>query len=151
MSAVGLAADLSKYRNFQLGADLPAIAKRVGATPSQAKVIQRRPALIQELEWRPQPLGPSLKTEAANEVVFSFYDGALFQLAVTYDRYETEGLTADDFIQALSPTYGIAETPTPAANAVQERYADQELTVARWQDSQYCFNLIRSRMARASG
>ena len=46
------AADLSKYRDFQLGTDLPTIAKQVGASPSQAKAIHRRPALIQELEWR---------------------------------------------------------------------------------------------------
>lgn len=82
MSAAALAADLSKYRHFQLGTDLPAIAKQVGASPSQAKVVHRRPALIQELEWRPQGLGPSSKTEAVQEVVFSFYDGALFRIAI---------------------------------------------------------------------
>jgi hypothetical protein len=147
MSAVALAADLSNYRNFHLGADLPTIAKQVGASPSQAKAIQRRPALIQELEWRPQPLGPSSQTESADEVVFSFYDGELFRIAINYDRYETEGLTADDFIEAISVTYGIAEMPTPPANAVQGRYVDQEEIVARWQDSQYCFNLTRSAYA----
>jgi hypothetical protein len=144
MSAVALAADLSKYRNFQFGADVGTIAKQVGASPSQAKAIQRRPALIQELQWRPQPLGPSSQTESANEVVFSFYDGELFRIAVNYDRYETEGLTADDFIESISATYGIAEMSVPPANAVQGRYGDQDETVARWQDSQYCFDLIRS-------
>ena len=96
MSAATLAGDLSKYRNFQLGTDLPTVAKQAGANPSQAKVIHRRPALIQELEWRPQPLGSSSQTEPAKEVVFSFYDGELFRIVVNYDRYETEGLTADD-------------------------------------------------------
>jgi hypothetical protein len=62
------AKDLSKYRNFQLGADLATIAKQVRVSPSQAKAIQRRPALIQELVWRPQPLGPSSQAESANEV-----------------------------------------------------------------------------------
>ena len=57
MGSVALAGDLSKYREFQLGTDLPTVAKQVGASPSQAKVIHRRPVLIQELEWRPQPLG----------------------------------------------------------------------------------------------
>jgi len=70
MPAAARAADLSRYRDFQLGTDLPAIAKQVGASASQAKTIQRRPALIQELQWWPQPLGPSSKTEAAQEVVF---------------------------------------------------------------------------------
>ena len=83
MSATAWAADLSKYRNFQLGADVPTIAAQVGASPSEAKVVYRRPALIQELEWRPQPLGSSSQTESANEVVFSFYNGELFRIAVT--------------------------------------------------------------------
>jgi hypothetical protein len=77
-------------------------------------------------------------------VVFSFYDGELFRIAITYDRYEIEGLTADDFIEALSATYGIAEKLLPPGNVVQGRYGDQDEIVARWQDSQYCFDLIRS-------
>ena len=144
MSAVALAADLSKYRNFQLGTDLPTIAKQVGASPSQAKAIQRRPAVIEELEWRPQPLGSSPQAESVQEVVFSFYNGELFRIAINYDRYETEGLTNDDFIGSISATYGVAETPGAPANTVQGRYGDQEEIVARWQDSEYCFDLIRS-------
>jgi hypothetical protein len=138
------AKDLSKYRNFQLGADLATIAKQAGVSPSQAKALQRRPALIQELVWRPQPLGPSSQTESASEVVFSFFDGELFRVAIAYDRYETEGLTTDDFIESISAAYGLAEIPATPANAVQGPYGDQEEIVARWQDSQYCFDLIRS-------
>jgi hypothetical protein len=144
MSATTLAKDLSKYRNFQFGADLSTIAKQVRESPSQAKVVHLRPALIQELEWRPQTVGPSSKTESANEVVFSFYDGELFRIAISYDRYETEGLTADDLIEAMSATYGTADKPKPAIDAVETQYGDQEELVARWQDSQYCFDLIRS-------
>ena len=144
ISAATLAGDRSKYRNFQLGTDLPAVANQLGASPSRMKVIHRRPALIQELEWRPQPLGPSLPTESANEVVFSFYDGELFRIVVSYDRSVTEGLTADDLIEAISATYGIAETLTPPANAAVGQYGDPEEILARWQDPQYCFDLIRS-------
>src|SRR4029079_15611916 len=64
--------------------------------------------------------------------------------AIAYDRYETEGLTADDFIESISATYGLAEIPANPANAVQGSYGDQEEIVARWQDPQYCFDLIRS-------
>lgn len=144
MPAATFAKDLSKYRNFQLGTDLPTIAKQLGTSPSQAKAIQRRPALIQELEWRPQSLGSSHQTESVQEVVFSFYDGELFRIAANYDRYEIEGMTADDLIEAISATYGIAETPIPPANAVQGQYGNQDEIVAQWQDSEYCFNLIRS-------
>lgn len=144
MSAATLTGDLSKYRNFQFGTDLSTVVKQAGANPSQVKVIHRRPALIQELEWRPQPLGASSQTEPAKEVVFSFYDGELFWIVVDYDRYETEGLTADDFVDAISATYGPAAKPTVPAKVAPGSYGDQEEVLAQWQDSQYRFDLIRS-------
>ena len=88
------------------------VAKRAAVDALQAKVIHRRPALIQELEWRPQPLGRSSQREAVQDVVFSFYDGKLFRIVVDYDRYETEGLTVEDFVDAISATYGPATRPT---------------------------------------
>src|SRR5258708_900124 len=80
MSAATLTGDLSKYRNFQLGTDLSTVAKEMGADLSRVKVIHRRPALLQELAWRPQPLGSLSKAESAQEVVFSFYEGELFRI-----------------------------------------------------------------------
>jgi len=56
ISAATLPGDLlSKYRNYELGTDLSTVAGQTGANPSQAKVIHNGPALIQQLEWRPQP------------------------------------------------------------------------------------------------
>jgi hypothetical protein len=136
--------DLSRYRDFQLGADLPAVAGLTGATPSQAKLIHSRPALVQELEWRPQPLGPSPKAESAEGVVFSFYNATLFRIAVKYDRYATEGLTTEDFIEAISAMYGQPAKLPPAVKPAKESYGDQEETVARWEDPQYRFDLVRA-------
>ncbi len=144
MSAATLTGDLSKYRDFQLGTDLAAIVKQVGATASQVKVVHSRPALIQELEWHPQTLGSSSVPEPAKEIVFSFYNGHLFRILISYDRYETEGLTADDFVEGISAAYGVAEKPAAPAKAVQGVYGDQEDVIARWQDSEHCFELIRS-------
>jgi hypothetical protein len=144
MSAAALAADLSKYRNFQFGADLRTIAKQVGASPSQAKAIQRRPALIQELQWRPQPLGPSSQTESANEVVFSFYDGELFRIAINYDRYETEGMTSEDIIEAISVNYGLGVKPAAPSKTPEALYGEPDTVIAQWQDPQYRFDLNRS-------
>ena len=107
-SPVLSAGDLSMYRSFRIGTDLPTIAGQARMDPTQAKVIHRRPALIQQLEWRPQPLGPSTQSEAVSEVVFNFYNGELYRLVVNYDRYRTEGLTAEDLIDAFSATYGTA-------------------------------------------
>jgi hypothetical protein len=136
--------DLSRYRKFQLGTDLPVVAKQAGTSASQAKVLQHRPSLIQELEWRPQRLGSVTQRETAKEVVFSFYDGVLFQIVVNYDRYETEGLTGDDLIEGISATYGIADRAKIAAKGSPGRYGDQEDVLAQWQDEQYRFQLIQS-------
>jgi len=141
---VAAAVGLSRYRDFQLGASLPAIAKQVDLEPSAAKAIHRRPALIQELEWHPQPLGPSSRTEAVEDVVFSFFDGSLFRIAVSYDRHETEGLTPDDFVEAISATYGPAVRPIGKVTTERGPYGGQEEVVARWEDPAYRFELIRT-------
>jgi hypothetical protein len=144
LSAATFAGDLSQYRNFRLGTDLSTVAKQAGANPKQAKVIQHRPALIQELAWRPQPLGASAQTEPAKEVVFSFYNGELFQIVINYDRYETEGLTTNDFIEAISASYGTTTTLAASAKSALESYGDREDVLAQWQDPEYRFELIRS-------
>jgi hypothetical protein len=143
-SAAAVPQDLSKYRNFQLGADLPTIAKQWVRAHLKRRLSSAARPSYRTWRGRAQPLGPSSQAESVQEVVFSFYDGELFRIAIAYDRYETEGLRADDFIEAISAMYGIAEIPTPPAKAVQGSHGDEEEIIARWQDSQYCFELIRS-------
>ena len=87
------------------------MAKQAGENPSQAKVIYSRPALMQELEWRPASFGPSSQTRSVKNVVLSFYDGKLYRVVVNYDRYETEGMTPDDVVEAISATYGHGAKP----------------------------------------
>lgn len=143
-SAVAGAGDLSRYRAFRFGTSLTNVLKRIDASPSEAKTVHSRPALIQELEWRPQPLGPSSRSEPAQKVVFTFYNGELFQIVVVYDRYETEGLTPDDLVEAISMAYGPAvKVPAPPQTS-ETQYGEQEELLARWQDSLYRFDLIRS-------
>jgi len=148
MSAAA-AADLSQYRNIQFGTDLPAVAKQVGASASEAKVIHSRPVLMQELQWRPRGLGSSPRTESVDRVVFSFYNGELYRIAIQYDRNETEGLTTEDMVDAVSVTYGTAAKPPAPVKAAQDRYGDREDVIARWQDPQYGFDLIRSSYGRS--
>jgi hypothetical protein len=143
-SLTARAEDLSKYRDFQFGADLPTVAKLIGASPSQTKLIHSRPALVQELDWRPRSLGPSPKAESAEELVFSFYNGTLFRIAVKYDRYATEGITTEDFVEAISEVYGPPAKLPPPAKPVKKSYGDEEETVARWEDPQYRFDLLRA-------
>jgi hypothetical protein len=144
MSAAAMGADLSQYRDIQFGTDLPAVAKQVGVSASEAKVIHSRPALIQELAWSPRALASSPHTESANNVIFSFYNGELYRIVINYDRYEIEGLTAEDIIDAISVKYGTAAKLAAPVEPAQDRYGDQEDVIARWQDPQYCFNLTRS-------
>jgi hypothetical protein len=143
ISAVVCAEDLSKYRKFQLGADLPTIAKQTNPNSSQAKTIHQRPALIQELDWDRQAFTSS-STEGVRGMVFSFYEGKLFRISVTYDRYQIIGLTTTDLVEAISAKYGTSEAPPVPTKFTEGPYRDVEEVLAQWQDSQYRFDLIRS-------
>ncbi len=142
VSAVSVAAELDKYRDFSFGSSLATIAKQAAMDPSEAKVIHRRPALIQELAWRPQPLGWSSRSEAAQAVVFSFYNGELFALAIDYDRYETEGMTPDDLIEAISAKYGKASKPAAPVNTIERLNGEKLEVLARWEDAKFRFDLL---------
>lgn len=148
------AQDLSGYRGFQLGMSLPAAAKQAGIDPSEAKVIYQRPAVIQELEWWPEKSANSpAQGDPVKEVLFNFYNGELYRIVVTYDPYRTEGLTDEDLIESISAKYG---TPTtPVANIISSSssqvYSDSAKVIARWEDSQYSFNLFRFSYGSAPG
>jgi hypothetical protein len=141
------AQDLSRYREFQLGMNLLAVAKQIDARPSEVKVIHQRPAVIQELEWRPR-LAPTSSREAGSvdEVLFTFYNGELFRMVVSYDQQKTQGLTDQDMIEAISATYGMATIPAAKIILFSSSYIynDSEKVIARWEDPQSSLNLFRS-------
>jgi hypothetical protein len=152
---------LSKYREFQLGTSLVAVARQAGMAP-EPRVLQQRPALIQELMWQPPPMrGSSPQGDSVKKVLFSFYNGQLFRIIVSYDRERTEGLTGDDMAEAISAKYGLATLPAtqpllPPVSAGADNlahwqdsrhlrylnYDDDILT--RWGDSEYSVHLFRS-------
>jgi len=141
------ARDLSRYREFQLGMNVLAVAKQAGMKPSEARVTHQRPALIQELEWRPQDsLDSSPATEPVKEALFSFYNGELFRIQIIYDQYKTQGLTNEDMVEAISAQYGPATRPAAKIILFSSFYSynDSEDVIACWEDSQYSFNLFRS-------
>lgn len=144
LSAAAFAGDLSVYRDFRFGADVPTVAKLARMNQAQVQTLHRRPALIQSLEWRPQSISWSAASEAAQSVVFDFSGGRLYRIAVDYDRRETEGLTADDMVEAISTAYEIpSDYPVPA-KTVQTSMGDQEQILARWEDARYRFDLVLS-------
>jgi hypothetical protein len=146
--AAARAEDLSRYRSFQLGTDLSTIAKQAGVDPAQVRVVHRRPELIQELAWHPQFTGPSGAVDTAKDVVFSFYDGRLFRIAVGYDRYQIDGLTVDDLVDAISTRYGSSTRPVIVLGGTPASYGDHEEVLAQWQDPEYDFSLVRSSYGR---
>jgi hypothetical protein len=140
------AQDLSRYRQFHLGMDLPAVAEKADLDPSQARVIHQRPALIQELEWRPQNSIKSLiQSDPVNRILFGFYSGQLYRIVVNYDRDRTEGLTEADLIESISAQYGSQSMPaaTIISSSSSQVYIDSEKVIARWEDPQYSINLFR--------
>src|SRR6476661_1994749 len=112
--AMGLlhAADLSSYRGLKLGMSLAAAAKQAGTKPSEARLLHQRPAVIQEMNWELRaPIQVNPKPDPVKDGLLSFFNGELFRIIVTYDRYKVEGMTAEDMIQAISATYGPATMP----------------------------------------
>ena len=147
------AQDLSRYRQFQLGMSLVTVARQADIS-AEARVIHRRPELIQDLMWLPAPShvpGASTQGDSARKVLFSFYNDQLFRIVVTYDRERTEGLTAEDMVEAISATYGppmvpVTRKPTSAPAAI----ASDKL-LAYWEDSHCSLSLFQSSYLSAFG
>jgi hypothetical protein len=138
--------DLSKYRTFSLGMTLADVSKQIDAEPADVADVHEHPALIQQLLWWvPPPYSSMRPTESASRILFSFYNGALYRMLVTYDDSAIKGLTADDMVQSISTQYGTATRPVSEINFPNNpSYEDKsEKVIARWEDPQYSLNLVR--------
>jgi len=147
------AQDLSKYRHFTMGMSLTTVLKNTDQRMTDVKVIHGHPAMIQELEWWPPNLpGSSFQSDTVKQILFSFYNGELYKISVTYDQSSTEGLTADDMVKSISAIYGPATSVAPAIDSAQnDRYDPKPTYVAAWENAQYSFNLVRSSYADRLG
>ena len=141
-----LAEDLSKYRQFAIGMSLPKLLERTEQKMADVKVIHRSPALIQELTWWPPNLpGTSFHSDTAREILFSFSNGELYMISVTYDQSALEGLTSEDIVQSISAKYGPpAKSTTEMSVATNDLQNAREKIITRWQDAQYSLSLHRS-------
>jgi hypothetical protein len=137
-----LAADLSSYRQFHFGMDLPTAAKQSGLATLESKVVSTRPALVESLEWQPQR---AALPDSVENVILTFYNNQLFRMVINYQRIRTEGMTTEDMIESLSANYGVPTTPD--TTVVLPSYNDERVKVlARWEDSDYSVNLVHSFM-----
>jgi hypothetical protein len=143
------AQDLSKYRNFSFGMSAAAVSKLADEKQADVSVIHERPALIQELTWYPPlPFGSARLAEPVQKVLFSFYNGELYRMLVTYDSDAVKGLNNEDMIRMLSAKYGAATRPAAEVNfPTNDAYRATEKVIARWEDQQYSLNLFRSSMS----
>jgi hypothetical protein len=140
------AQDGMHYREFQLGSDVASVAKLTGTASSDVKLIHQRPAVMQDLEWRPRyySRGVSPQTDPVELIVFRFYDDQLFKMIVDYDRDRTEGMTDADVIEAITVAYGPASTVLPAANRISTLdYGAADAPVAIWGDEDSSVTLLR--------
>ncbi len=139
------AGDFSSYRGLQFGMNVSAAAKQAGTKPAETRTAHERPALIQEMEWQPRSrvLADPAKADPVQDGLLCFYNGELFRIIVTYDRSKVEGMTAEDMVEAISLAYGAATKPS-AQIAYHSNYGEIATVLARWENSEYSYNLVRT-------
>lgn len=147
------AQDFSKYRGFSLGTSLATVLKQTQKKPVDVTLMHARPTLVQELNWWPPSApGASYRADSVEQMLFSFCNGELYKISVTYDVSSTQGLTTEDMIKSISAKYGPATILEPETDSVlNTRFGDSEKAVALWEDSQYSFKLIRSPFTNRFG
>jgi hypothetical protein len=147
------AQDYSHYRGFTLGASLTNVLKQTDQKMADVNVTHVDSSRFQEVTWWPPNVpGPTYRADSVEQILFSFYDGALYKMSVTYDRVSTEGLTADDMVKSISAKYGPSTTLAPAADAASiDKYEAKGSLVASWEDAQYSFNLVHSAFTERFG
>jgi hypothetical protein len=136
-----------RYRDFQLGGDLPSISALTGVAVSEAKAVHLRPALMQELRWQ-RPYSSSTapsETDSVKQIMFSFYNDQLSKMVVDYDHDRTVGMTDADLIDAISVDYGPPVKPgARTGRGMLTRVEEESGTlVARWAGADYAVALYR--------
>jgi hypothetical protein len=138
--------DYSNYRGFSLGASLTTVLKQTDQKLADVNVSHGGPSLFQEMIWWPPNLpGTSHRSDSVEQILFSFHNGMLYKMSVTYDQASTEGLTAGDMAKSISAKYGPTTSIAPAIDpASKDNYDAKGRLVASWEDAHYSFNLVRS-------
>jgi hypothetical protein len=148
---------LSEYRSFKLGTSMEAVSRQAGID-SEPRVLLQRPALIQELMWQPLARrSPLSQGDSVKKLLFTFHDGRLFRMVVTYEPDRTAGMTADDMIASVSAIYGeslLRSTPIESSPAVSTAnynpawpatpFGVDATALAQWADADYTVYLFRS-------
>jgi hypothetical protein len=141
---VASAQDLSRYRVYVLESSLDSVIAASGARAEEARTLHEQPAKIQELEWRaPYLRSGSGPADPVREIVFSFYNDALYQVVVSYDRDRTEGLTNRDIIESLSAAYGLPLLVSVKPRTSSSTALADTIVLARWDNEDSSLTLVR--------
>lgn len=139
---------LAQYRNFVLTSDLATVSTVAGVASTEATTIHQRPALMQDLRWRPSRWiagSTHTSTDPVEQIAFSFYDDQLFRVVVDYAQERTKGMTDADMVEAISAVYGTPGKPMPGAVRVASPAEVQAGSpVARWGDAVHTVVLYRT-------
>src|ERR1700733_7163107 len=141
------AQDLSRYRKIALGTSVEALLKQTGESAREVSVSHQSPALIQEITLWPvdSSYSSSSNRDPVLEIAFTFYNGKLYRMAVTYDRFSMEGLTEDDLVNAISLRYGTGRRFYPEINLdTPDTVESTDEVIARWDNSRNSVTLIQS-------
>jgi hypothetical protein len=111
-----------------------------GIAATEAKVVHQRPAVMQDLSWRPSRWGSGSSQSShdpVEQIVFSFYNDQLFRIVVEYGRQSTEGMTSSDLVDAISVVYGtpMSRTAPSQDHAPSQVEAESGSRIARWGDT----------------
>jgi hypothetical protein len=140
------AQDLSRYRVYVLESSPESVVAASGARTADARTLHERPAKIQELEWRaPYAASAGELADPVSRVVFTFFNDALYQVVVSYDRSRTDGLTNSDLIESLTAVYG---EPSPRSARMRPPAAPSDAVVlAQWDGKDSSLTLLRAAYA----
>jgi hypothetical protein len=131
-------AELTRYREFELGASVATVTA-VTQNAARVKIVHNRPALLQQLEWRPRYMtgAPQADRDSIGEVVFSFVDDQLFQMSIAYAQDRTSGLTDEDMVGSLTAVYGVPSSPSPRTRTTSSLIAlDAPVVIAEWRHAE---------------
>jgi len=146
------AQDLSKYREFTLGMNLTTILKLTNQKLSDVNQLPGIPRVLQEVTWwLPSASGSPYGSDSVGRILFSFCDGALYKITVTYEQNSTEGLTAEDMVKSITEKYGPPTTVFPEVTANGNNYETKERVVANWEDVERSVHLVRSAFSNRFG
>lgn len=144
----------TRYRDFELGMNVATVSTLTGVAAIEAKTIHKRPAVLQDLQWRLSQwsaASSTVSTDPVDQIVFSFIDDRLFRIVVDYGHNNTEGMTDADMIEAISTVYGASVKRAPGpARTLSRIEADSGSSVARWGDASYSAVLYRTSSYRGA-